>query len=151
MIARMLDCLVLAPHPDDAELGMGGAILKMLAEGLRVGVLDLTDGEPTPPGSTEIRAQETAAATELLGLAWRENLGLPNRSVEPTLAARHQLAGVIRQQLGDGAMAMLDRLRLQGGREGSPEVVWGATTAAKMTHNWMELFEGSAGRVEMCA
>ena len=91
-----LDVLVIAPHPDDAELGMGGAILRFKAEGLRVGVLDLTDGEPTPYGSPEIRSRETAAATEVLELDWRENLGLPNRSLEPTLAARHQLAGVMR-------------------------------------------------------
>jgi N-acetylglucosamine malate deacetylase 1 len=91
-----LDILVIAPHPDDAELGMGGAILKCKADGLRVGVLELTDGEPTPHGSREIRARETAAATEILGLDWRGNLGLPNRSVEPTLEARAKLAGVIR-------------------------------------------------------
>ena len=94
----MLDVLVIAPHPDDAELGMGGAILRFKNEGLRVGVLDLTNGEPTPHGSLELRQQETAAATGILGLDWRENLGLPNRSLEPTLAAREQLAGVIRQQ-----------------------------------------------------
>jgi len=94
----MLDILVVAPHPDDAELGMGGAILKFKAEGLRVGVLDLTSGEPTPHGSLQIRKAETAAATEVLGLDWRENLDLPNRSLEPTLTARAQLAGVIRQQ-----------------------------------------------------
>ena len=93
----MLDILVIAPHPDDAELGMGGAILKFKAEGLRVGVLDLTSGEPTPHGSPEIRAQETSAATEILGLEWRGNLGLPNRSLQASLAAREQLAGVIRQ------------------------------------------------------
>ena len=43
-----LDVMVVAPHPDDAELGMGGAILNMLASGIKVGVLDLTTGEPTP-------------------------------------------------------------------------------------------------------
>lgn len=94
----MLDALVIAPHPDDAELGMAGAILKMLADGMRVGVLDLTDGEPTPHGSPEIRARETAAATDVLGLEWRENLGLPNRRLEPTLEARAAVAGVIRGQ-----------------------------------------------------
>ena len=91
-----LDVLVIAPHPDDAELGMGGAILKFIEEGWRVGVLDLTSGEPTPYGTPELRRQETEAATKVLGLTWRENLGLPNRSLEPTLEARHQLAGVIR-------------------------------------------------------
>jgi bacillithiol biosynthesis deacetylase BshB1 len=94
----MLDILVIAPHPDDAELGMAGAILKFVKEGRRVGVLDLTDGEPTPHGSLEIRARETAAATKLLGIEWRENLGLPNRSLEPTLEARAQLAAVIRRE-----------------------------------------------------
>ncbi len=94
----MLDILVIAPHPDDAELGCGGAMLRWKAEQKRVGVLDLTTGEPTPHGSLEIRARETAAATEVLGLDWRGNLGLPNRSLEPTLEARAKLAGVIREQ-----------------------------------------------------
>jgi bacillithiol biosynthesis deacetylase BshB1 len=92
----MLDALIIAPHPDDAELGMGGSILRMKAAGMRVGVLDLTNGEPTPHGSPEIRAAETAAATAILQLDWRDNLGLPNRRLEHTLAARHQLAGAIR-------------------------------------------------------
>ncbi len=96
-VSETLDVLVVAPHPDDAELGMGGTLAKMLAEGLAVGVLDLTDGEPTPLGSPEIRSQETAAATEVLGLPWRENLGLPNRRLEPTLENRARLAEVIRR------------------------------------------------------
>ncbi len=94
---RGLDLLVIAPHPDDAELGAGGMILRMKAAGWRVGVLDLTDGEPTPHGSPEIRARETAAATELLKLDWRGNLGLPNRRLEATLEARHRLAGKLRE------------------------------------------------------
>lgn len=96
-MSETLDILIVAPHPDDAELGMGGAICRFLAEGLRVGVLDLTNGEPTPFGSPEIRAAETEAASKALGLTWRENLGLPNRRLESTLEARAQLAGVIRR------------------------------------------------------
>ena len=92
----MLDVLVVAPHPEDAELGMAGAILRFKAEGLRVGVLDLTTGEPTPHGTPELRIQETAAATAIMGLDWRQNLGLVNRSLEPTLEARRLLAGVFR-------------------------------------------------------
>lgn len=95
--AEPLDILVVAPHPDDAELGMAGAILKYKAEGKRIGVLDLTNGEPTPFGSIEIRERETAAATAILQLDWRGNLGLPNRSLQHTLEARAQLAGVFRQ------------------------------------------------------
>jgi bacillithiol biosynthesis deacetylase BshB1 len=93
----ILDILVVSPHPDDAELGMGGAVLKFKAEGLKVGVLDLTSGEPTPFGTPETRVRETADATEILRLDWRENLGLPNRSLEPTLEARRALAVKFRQ------------------------------------------------------
>lgn len=92
-----LDVLVIAPHPDDAELGMGGAIAKWVQNGTQVGILDLTNGEPTPHGTPEIRARETAAASRCLGVTWRENLGLPNRSLEPTLDARRALAEVIRR------------------------------------------------------
>jgi bacillithiol biosynthesis deacetylase BshB1 len=95
--AEPLDVLVIAPHPDDAELGMAGAILRYKADGYRVGVLDLTSGEPTPFGSLELRAQETAEATKILKLDWRGNLGLPNRSLQATLEARAQLAGVFRR------------------------------------------------------
>ena len=91
-----LDVLVVAPHPDDAELGAGGTILKLLGMGWRVGVLDLTNGEPTPYGSPELRAEETAAATSVLGLSWRGNLGLPNRELLPDLESRRQLAEVFR-------------------------------------------------------
>ena len=91
-----LDVLVVAPHPDDAELGAGGVILSMLANGLSVGVLDLTDGEPTPHGTQQIRAQETEAATRVLGVNWRHNLGLPNRFLTADLESRGKLAEVFR-------------------------------------------------------
>ncbi|HVX64523.1 MAG TPA: bacillithiol biosynthesis deacetylase BshB1 [Pirellulales bacterium] len=93
----MLDILVVAPHPDDAELGAAGMILKCKSEGLKVGILDLTSGEPTPFGSPEKRAKETEAATQILKVDWRENLGLPNRSLQHTLEARAQLAAVFRR------------------------------------------------------
>jgi N-acetylglucosamine malate deacetylase 1 len=92
-----LDMLVIAPHPDDAELGMGGAIAKMIGMGWRVGILDLTDGEPTPYGDPLTRAAETKAASASLGISWRENLGLRNRFLEPTIEARSMLASVFRR------------------------------------------------------
>ena len=92
-----LDYLVIAPHPDDAELGVGGTIPLLQSQGARVGVLDLTDGEPTPFGSPEIRRRETDAATAVLGLDWRGNLGLPNRALVADLEARRHLAGALRE------------------------------------------------------
>lgn len=93
----MLDVMVISPHPDDAEIAMGGSILAMKSEGLRVGVLDLTNGEPTPKGSPEIRAAETARASELMDLDARVTLDLPNRWLENTREARTKIAGVLRE------------------------------------------------------
>lgn len=93
----MLDALVVAPHPDDAELGMGGTIARLIARGWKVGILDLTSGEPTPLGDPIRRAAETQAANAALGNPWRENLGLANRSLEPSLLNRRALAAVFRR------------------------------------------------------
>lgn len=92
-----LDALFVAPHPDDAELGAGGTIVKLIRGGWKVGILDLTTGEPTPLGSLATRRAETAAATHALGSPWRHNLGLPNRSLEPSLAHRRAVAQVFRR------------------------------------------------------
>jgi bacillithiol biosynthesis deacetylase BshB1 len=94
---NLLDYLVIASHPDDAELGAGGTILLLKSQGAKVGVLDLTDGEPTPHGSPEIRKAETAEATKILGLDYRGNLGLRNRFVTADLEARHRLASALRE------------------------------------------------------
>ncbi len=91
-----LDLLVVAVHPDDAEISVGGTILASIAKGMRVGVIDLTNGEPTPHGSVEVRAAETDAATQALSLDWRGNLGLPNRSLQADLKSREALASVFR-------------------------------------------------------
>ena len=88
--------LVVAPHPDDAELGMGGTIIKLISQGHAVHLLDMTNGEPTPNGSPEIREREWTAATKLLGCT-RSNLGLKNREVTHDLASRYKLAAVIRE------------------------------------------------------
>ncbi|MGH7213682.1 MAG: bacillithiol biosynthesis deacetylase BshB1 [Tepidisphaeraceae bacterium] len=96
----MASILVIGPHPDDQELGMGGSIARLAAQGHRVHLVDMTDGEPTPLGSPEIRAKEAAAAAKILGVE-RTLLGLPNRQVMHTLEARYKLATVIRQHKPD--------------------------------------------------
>jgi bacillithiol biosynthesis deacetylase BshB1 len=89
--------LVVAPHQDDAEIGMGGTIAALCAKGARVVVLDLSDGEPTPYGSPEIRAKETKAASALLGVKERILLGLKNREIFDTVENRKKVAEVIRE------------------------------------------------------
>lgn len=91
-----LDALVIAAHPDDAEICVGGTILRWLEAGKRVGVLDLTRGEMGTRGTAEDRGREAAAATAALGLTARENLGLPDGRVEVTVEAREALAARIR-------------------------------------------------------
>jgi len=73
-----LDILVLAAHPDDAELGCGGTILKHVALGHKVGVVDFTKGELGTRGTPETREKEATDSAKVLGLSSRENLGLPD-------------------------------------------------------------------------
>lgn len=75
---------------------MGGSIAKLAAAGHEVTLVDLTDGEPTPHGSREIRAQEARRAAEILG-ATRVQLGMVNRQVVNDLASRSLVASTIRR------------------------------------------------------
>lgn len=85
-----LDLLVIAVHPDDAELGAGGTIAKYVAEGKKVGVVDLTRGELGTRGTAETRDREANDAASILGLTVRDNLALRdgffNNSEEDKLA-----------------------------------------------------------------
>lgn len=75
MKTTKLDILAIGAHPDDVELGCGGTVAKMVAEGKKVGILDLTRGELGTRGTAEKRKNEAAAAAEILGVEFRENLG----------------------------------------------------------------------------
>ncbi|MBX2851886.1 MAG: bacillithiol biosynthesis deacetylase BshB1 [Phycisphaeraceae bacterium] len=96
----MANILVVGPHPDDQELGMGGTVIRLAQQGHNVLLLDMTNGEPTPLGSPEQREIEWTNAAELMGVK-RRLLGLPNRGVIHTLEARHAVAGVIREHQSD--------------------------------------------------
>lgn len=93
----MTKILAIAPHPDDVESGMGGTILKMIKLGHEVHILDITDGEPTPHGSPEIRRKEANEAAKLLGVASRTILDLPNRFLFDNVESRQKVAEVIRK------------------------------------------------------
>jgi N-acetylglucosamine malate deacetylase 1 len=93
----MIDLLVVSPHPDDAELGMGGSLAKAKAEGYTTGIIDLTRGEAATKGSPEIRAQESAAASKILQLDVRRNLGWPDSRIMDSEDRRLHLASVLRE------------------------------------------------------
>jgi len=90
------DAVCVGAHPDDVEIGMGGTIAKMSSAGRRVAIVDLTNGEPTPHGSVEKRAAESAEAARILG-ADRTTMGLPNRYLFDSIEARTGLAEVLRE------------------------------------------------------
>ena len=92
-----LDVLVIAAHPDDAEISAGGTILRLVDAGARVGVIDVTRGEMGTRGTQADRDAETAKATEIMGLAWRGNLEQPDGRVKVTVEARETLAKHIRE------------------------------------------------------
>src|SRR5581483_8834739 len=92
-----LDVLAVASHPDDLEITCGGTLAKLVRQGYRVGMLDLTSGEPTPRGSEETRRQEAEAARQVLGVPYRFNLGLPNRVLMDVPEHRFALATMIRR------------------------------------------------------
>ncbi|NWG27504.1 MAG: bacillithiol biosynthesis deacetylase BshB1 [Ignavibacteriaceae bacterium] len=76
-----LDVLVFAAHPDDAELSMGGTIARFTSQGLKVGVVDLTKAELSTRGNIITRAKETVAASKVLNLKVRENLGIKDGGI----------------------------------------------------------------------
>jgi len=100
-----LDALVIAAHPDDAEISLGGTLLRLVDDGRAVGVVDLTRGEMGTRGTAADRDRETNAATRLLGLAARMNLGLPDGRVQVTVEAREALARVLREHRPDVVFA----------------------------------------------
>jgi N-acetylglucosamine malate deacetylase 1 len=97
MANKELDIVFTAPHPDDLEIGMGGTIAKLVKLGYRVGMIHLTNGEPTPRGTPETRLKEMRAAADILGVHACEMLGLPNRVLMDGPEARYALATALRR------------------------------------------------------
>ena len=138
-----LDVLAVGAHPDDLEIACGGILAKLARQGHRVGIVDLTDGEPTPcSAGPEVRLAEAQRAAEVLGAVHRTTLDLPNRRLFDTFEARVALAKEIRRH----------RPRLVVGLGGktptaSPDhyqaslIIEAAAFYAKLT-KWEEHFEG---------
>ncbi len=97
MSEQTLDIVFTSPHPDDLEIGMGGTIAKCVAQGYRVGMVHMTNGEPTPRGDAETRAAESKAAANILGVQVCETLDMPNRELMDCPENRYKLATVLRR------------------------------------------------------
>lgn len=92
-----LDVIAVAPHPDDVEILCGGTLAKLVQLGYQVGILDLTNGEPTPRGTVEKRLAEAEQARRILGVQLRKNLDLPNRVLMDCPEHRFRLATEFRR------------------------------------------------------
>jgi LmbE family N-acetylglucosaminyl deacetylase len=91
-----LDILAIAAHPDDVELTCGGAVIKMVEAGYKVGIVDLTVGESGTRGSVALRKKESDRASLVMGIVHRENLGLPDAGVEDRRDYKLKIAQRIR-------------------------------------------------------
>jgi N-acetylglucosamine malate deacetylase 1 len=93
----LVDVLAFGAHPDDVEIAMGGTILSLKAQGAKVIVCHLSDGEPTPYGNHKTRLKEAEAAGRVLNLDDYVILPLKNRELQDTIPARRKVAEVIRR------------------------------------------------------
>jgi N-acetylglucosamine malate deacetylase 1 len=88
--------LVLCAHPDDAELACSGTIKNLTRDGHHVAIVDCTEGEMGTRGSVELRYRESVAASNILGIHYRENLHMPDGFIEHTNETVALVAGCIR-------------------------------------------------------
>ena len=100
-----LDLLVLAAHPDDAELGCGGTILKHVAAGHKVGIVDFTRRELGTRGTAETREEEAHASAQVLGLSARENLNFKDGFFAHDEAHQKEVVRAIRKYRPDVVLA----------------------------------------------
>lgn len=92
------DVVAVGAHPDDVEIAVGGTLARLVQQGYRVGIIDLTNGEPTPgsPG-VSVRLDEADKAAKILGVHQRLTLTLPNRCLFDSFPARIELARIFRR------------------------------------------------------
>ncbi|MCX6312350.1 MAG: bacillithiol biosynthesis deacetylase BshB1, partial [Bacteroidetes bacterium] len=93
----MVDILAFGIHPDDIELSCSGTLLKHIAAGYSVGIIDLTKGELGTRGTAELRLQEATAAAKILGVQFRENLGFQDGFFRNDKENQYKIIEKIRQ------------------------------------------------------
>lgn len=92
-----LDVMAIAAHPDDIEITCGGLMIKLADMGKKTGVIDLTQGEMGTLGTPATRLEEAKKAGEIMGLAVRENLHLPDAALQPSMDHKRKIAAMIRK------------------------------------------------------
>ena len=137
-----LDVIAVGAHPDDVEIACGGTLARMVRQGLRVGIVDLTDGEPTPlsPGP-EVRLQEATEAAQVLGVQVREILTLPNRRLFDTFETRVELAKVFRRYRPTMVLGIADKTPMASPDHWQAMQITDAAVFYSRLTKWDEHFE----------
>ncbi len=141
--SQTCDILAVAPHPDDLEILCGGTLAKLVKQGYRVGIIDLTSGEPTPRGSVEIRQKEAEKAREILGVPMRMNLDLPNRVLMDEPANRFRLATAFRRLRPKVVIAAAGRTPAASPDHHQGHLLIEAARFYSQLTKWDERFEGT--------
>ena len=138
-----LDVIAVGAHPDDVEIGCGGTLARMVQQGYRVGIVDLTDGEPTPlSAGPEVRLQEAQAAARILGVHIREILTLPNRRLFDTFENRVALAQVFRRYRPKLVLGIADKTPMASPDHWQAMQITDAAVFYSRLSKWDEFFVG---------
>ncbi len=138
-----LDLIAVGAHPDDVEIACGGTLARLTNKGYKVGIVDLTDGEPTPhsPGP-DARLAEAQKAAEILGVALRLNLNLPNRRLFDTFEARVALAKVFRRHRPKVVLGFGGKTVLASPDHHQAMLITDAAVFYSRLSKWDEYFDG---------
>lgn len=138
-----LDVIAVGAHPDDVEIACGGTLARMVGQGYRVGIIDLTDGEPTPLSSgPEERLLEAKAAAETLGVHKRITLDLPNRRLFDSFEARVALAKEFRRYRPKIVLGFGDKTPMASPDHWQAMHITDAGIFYSRLTKWDELFDG---------
>ncbi|MEK6798407.1 MAG: PIG-L family deacetylase [Planctomycetota bacterium] len=143
MADSKLDIIFTAPHPDDLEIGSGGTIAKLVKQGYRVGMVHMTNGEPTPRGTPEGRMKEMRAAADVLGAQVCEMVGLPNRVLMDSPEARYALATVFRRYRPKVVVGMLGRTPAASPDHYQAQLITEAARFYSQFTKWNDRFDGT--------
>jgi LmbE family N-acetylglucosaminyl deacetylase len=138
-----LDVVFTAPHPDDLEIGMGGAIAKMVKLGYRIGMLHMTNGEPTPRGTPETRVKEMEAAAKVLGAQVYEILGMPNRVLMDGPDVRYILGAALRRYRPKIVVTMAGRTPSASPDHYQAQLITEASRFYSQLTKWNDRFSGT--------
>jgi len=144
MSEQTLDIIFTSPHPDDIEIGMGGTIARCVEQGYRVGMIHMTDGEPTPRGTPAERVAEAQEAANVLGAHVCEVLDMPNRELMDCPENRYRLATVLRRYKPRVLVGMAGRTVAASPDHYQGQLITEAARFYSQLTKWDDRFDGTA-------